>query len=378
MRRSQLLIYGFTMFSMFFGSGNLVFPLQIGFESGQFWLYGFWGLFVTGIVLPFLGLLVIKKYKGSYDLFFAEAGLMAKHVLPLFTLSLLGSFGVIPRCITVAHGGVEYLFPSISLPLFGALFSIGSFFICLKERWMISILGRILTPLLLLFLFIMIVVSIHKAPSPSFTYDAFTSFKFGFFQGYETMDLFAAFFFSAIIFKQIQAHYGPHATDNDVFTTALKASCIGAGLLCLVYVALVFMGAAFRDTVHNVSPEMILPAICLHILGKNSGILLAGIMILACLTTAVALNSIYADYLTKLVGLPERYFPLMLSATTATSFIISMLDFKGISAFLGPVLQVTYPGLIILTLLALLTPKYSMLKRVLFYGITLLMISYKI
>ena len=73
MRRSQLLIYGFTMFSMFFGSGNLVFPLQIGFESGHFWIYGFWGLFLTGIVLPFLGLLVIKKYKGSYDLFFAEA-----------------------------------------------------------------------------------------------------------------------------------------------------------------------------------------------------------------------------------------------------------------------------------------------------------------
>ena len=59
--RQNILIYGFSIFTMFFGSGNLVFPLQIGYQSGSHWLAGFAGLFLTGIVLPFMGLFVIKS-----------------------------------------------------------------------------------------------------------------------------------------------------------------------------------------------------------------------------------------------------------------------------------------------------------------------------
>ena len=106
-------IYGFALFAMFFGSGNLVFPIKIGQLASQHWLWGFAGLFITGIILPFLGLLVVKLYNGSYLKFFAEGGFFAKRVLPLFTLSLLGSFGVVPRCITVAHAGMSYITPDL-------------------------------------------------------------------------------------------------------------------------------------------------------------------------------------------------------------------------------------------------------------------------
>lgn len=69
-RYAHTFIYGFAIFSMFFGSGNLVFPLQIGQYSAQYWLLGFLGLFITGILLPFLGLFVIKLHRGSYNAFF--------------------------------------------------------------------------------------------------------------------------------------------------------------------------------------------------------------------------------------------------------------------------------------------------------------------
>ena len=89
-QHKHTLTYGFAIFAMFFGSGNLVFPIQIGQSSGQHWLAGFLGLCITGIILPFLGLYVIKLYNGSYKLFFGEAGKYAKIALPFFTLSLLG------------------------------------------------------------------------------------------------------------------------------------------------------------------------------------------------------------------------------------------------------------------------------------------------
>src|ERR1700733_10819483 len=99
-----MLTFGFAIFAMFFGSGNLVFPLQIGQVAGSNWISGFAGLLLTGIFLPLSGLFVIKLYGGNYLAFFGEAGKFAKILLPLVMLSLLGSFGVVPRCITVAYG----------------------------------------------------------------------------------------------------------------------------------------------------------------------------------------------------------------------------------------------------------------------------------
>ena len=132
-RNKSILTYGFAIFAMFFGSGNLVFPLEIGLHSGSYWIWGFLGLLITGIILPFLGLFVIKTYKGNYLDFFGEAGYYAKILVPFFTLSLLGSFGVVPRCITVAYGGIKFLTPDVSLWSFALLFSIISFFICLYD-----------------------------------------------------------------------------------------------------------------------------------------------------------------------------------------------------------------------------------------------------
>ncbi len=68
---------------------------------------------MTGIMLPYLGLFVIKLHKGDYRQFFNVAGSVARVILPLFTLSLLGSFGVVRRCIAVAHGGIDYLAPQL-------------------------------------------------------------------------------------------------------------------------------------------------------------------------------------------------------------------------------------------------------------------------
>ena len=69
--------YGFAIFTMFFGSGNLVFPLSIGYYSANSWLLGFLGLLLTGVVLPFLGLFVIKLHKGCNTC-------MERNVTPLF------------------------------------------------------------------------------------------------------------------------------------------------------------------------------------------------------------------------------------------------------------------------------------------------------
>ncbi len=372
--KRHTLLYGFSIFSMFFGSGNLVFPLMVGVENADNWFAGFIGFFCTGIILPFLGLFVIKLHRGNYTSFFAEAGIVAKYAIPLFTLSLLGAFGVIPRCITVAHGGLEFLFNDISLFAFSSVFCVACYIICLNEKWMFNMLGKFLTPILLGFLLILIAIGAYNAQQFSASDSEFnTNFLDGFFRGYATMDLFAAFFFSSLIFKQIEAIID-ESSGQSVIKAALGPSIFGASLLGLVYLGFVYLGAHYSFLAKDIPGELILPAIANHLLGSNGALFIAIIIIFSCLTTAVALNSIYARYLCSFKIVGEKKFPLILLATTALSFAISLLDFDGIAAILGPLLDMSYPSLIALTILSIITRRYKTLKMITFYGIIVLVL----
>ncbi len=372
--KRHIFLYGFSIFSMFFGSGNLVFPLMVGVNNADNWLAGFLGFFCTGIILPFLGLFVIKLHRGNYESFFGEAGSLAKLAVPLFTLSLLGAFGVIPRCITVAHGGLEFLYHDISLLSFSIIFCISCYVICLNEKWMFSILGKFLTPILLLFLTVLIIVGIYSSSSIDSDLSVTgVNFVNGFFQGYATMDLFAAFFFSSLIFKQIEALVD-ESGGRSVIRAALGPSIFGALLLGIIYFGFVYLGSHYKHLASDLPGELILPAIANHLLGKNGALFIAIIIIFSCLTTAVALNSIYAKYLCTFKFIGNKKFKKVLLVTTTLSFIISLLDFDGIAAILGPLLEISYPGLIVLTIMSICTKKHQSLKMISFYAVIAFML----
>ena len=371
--KRHIFLYGFSIFSMFFGSGNLVFPLMVGVNNADNWFAGFLGFFLTGIILPFLGLFVIKLHQGNYTSFFAEAGNIAKIIIPLFTLSLLGSFGVIPRCITVAHGGLEFLSYDISLLAFSIIFCISCFIICLNDKWMFTILGKFLTPILLLLLVILITVGVYNAQELEENPASFSNNLLdGFFRGYATMDLFAAFFFSSLIFKQIEALVD-ETEGKSIIKIALGPSIFGASLLGVVYLGFVYLGSHYGFLAKNLPAELILPAIANHVLGTKGALIIAIIIIFSCLTTAVALNSIYARYLCSFKMIGKNRFPIILLATTALAFVISLLDFNGIALMLEPLLDISYPGLIVLTILSICTKRFKTIKMISFYGIIVLM-----
>ena len=422
-RNKLILTYAFALFAMFFGSGNLVFPIQIGQAAGQHWILGFCGLFITGIALPFLGLFVVKLHKGSYTNFFGEAGGLAKLVLPLFILSLLGSFGVVPRCITVAHGGLSYLIPDIPFSIFNAVFCLATFIFCIKDERMISAIGKWMSPTLIITLVVLIGFGIISANSSQFYEGNFSkqqnkysndlenwnvkqevsersinqvrehanSLKFyednfskqqsseafagGFFTGYQTMDLFAAFFFSSLIFLQIKKSMNSKVGEREIIKFSIKSSVLGAILLSLVYLGLVFLGAHFANIIENIEPEFMLSAIAKHILGAKAALFIGISILLSCLTTAVALNNIYARYLCSLFRVKTNRYPFILAATTILSYLVSLFDFQGIAAFLTPLLELSYPSIIALTVLSTLNQnKWYKLKMLTFYGILVIMI----
>lgn len=323
----SILIYGFAIFAMFFGSGNLVFPLQIGYAAGDSWVMGFVGLMLTGILLPLMGLFVIKLYQGNYHAFFGSAGKIAGLLLPLIMLSLLGSFGVVPRCITVAYGSLSYLMPQMKLMPFSFLFCLITFFFCLNDKVMVKVLGKWMSPILLVTLIIMIVVAVFKAPVTESNVLANTAFLNGFTTGYQTMDLFAAFFFSALIFTQIQQQF-PNASNREILLFAIKPSILGASLLALIYFGFVFLGSHYTSILKNTAPELMLPSIAAQAMGNYATLFIGVAMFFSCLTTTVALNNLYARYLCSALNIKEDKFYLLLLATTGVSFMFPFLIFE--------------------------------------------------
>ncbi|RYE06418.1 MAG: hypothetical protein EOP33_04380 [Rickettsiaceae bacterium] len=375
------LTYGFSVFAMFFGSGNLVFPLQLGIYSNDNWIASFIGLFLTGILLPILGLFAVTIHKGNYNALFSEAGSIAQKLIPFFALSLLGSFGIVPRCITVAYGGLEHIISDVmSSKIFSFIFCLTCWICCLNDRHMVSILGKWLTPVLLCPLLIVIIYGAVQADSINYinysigTENIITNFISGFITGYETMDLFASFFFSSLIFTQIQHCIGEN--QKEINKLALKANIIGAGILSVIYIGLVYLGACYSNLLINVAPELYLSEVTLYLFGKIASLIVGIIILLSCFTTAVALNNIYARYLCNLFNISASQFPKVLAITTFLSFIISMLDFKGINNFLIPLLRIAYPSLIGLTFLSIFVRKNSSFKIYMFYSILFLTLIY--
>lgn len=377
--RPSIFILGFSIFAMFFGSGNLVFPMKIGSACLNHWGTGFLGLLISGIVIPFAGVFAIKRYQGSYDQFFKELGFGAHILIPLILLSLLGAFGVVPRCVTVAFGGFHVLEPNIPLWIFSCFFILICFVTGLKNTMMLNIIGKFMTPIKVLTLTLIIIVGVISASYlPLSTYTQQSAFELGLVEGYQTMDLIAGFFFSTLIFKHVEQQCGANTAPKTIFWISAKASCIGASVIALAYGGLVYLGSAYADVIQSTQPTEMLPTLTKHLLGDYSTIVIALAMGFSCLTTATALNNLYADFLCRLFKFKNQHFCYVLAITSIVSFSLSLLDFKGISAILTPILGIIYPGLIAFTISSLIYPHPHILKRLAFYGSTFLMIIFKL
>ncbi|MBS4165431.1 Uncharacterized protein NEOC65_000491 [Neochlamydia sp. AcF65] len=343
---------GFALFAMFFGSGNLVFPLLVGIESQGHYLISSLGIIFTGVLVPFLGVFAMLLYKGETNEFLGTMGSFAKFWFPLIALSLMGPFGVLARCITVAHGSFTLLFPDCSLIFFSLAFCVILFLLTTNKSQIIPFLGSALTPFLLLFLLAIILAGMwYGQLLEPFNPNYWPAFHEGALQGYQTMDLLAAFFFSTFVIKHLSAQFSAASDNNQLVKVFIKSALLGGGLLAAVYCGLVYLGAAFASDLKGIAPQMLLGIISQKTLGAFSAPIVCSAVILACFTTAVVLTSLFADFFKQQVCRESIHSSLSLLFTLLIAFGVSTREFSGIATFLAPILETLYPALIVLTLI---------------------------
>jgi LIVCS family branched-chain amino acid:cation transporter len=347
-----ILSTGLAMFSMFFGSGNLVFPLLVGQMSEGHYLSASLGIFLTGVLVPFLGILAIFLFQGDHKAFFAKLGNPAIFWFPLVALSLMGPFGVLARCITVAHGAFRLLIPNTPLWVFSLCGCGLIFLLTLRKNRIVPLLGSILTPLLLFSLAAIAFFGLRTTELPTTQCEGgWEGLKNGMIQGYQTMDLLAAFFFSTFVIKHLKQK--TQNTPRASLPIFLKSSFVGAGLLSIIYFVLVLLGSMYAPQLSRIPPQEMLGFIAQQALGSFAAPVVCIAVILACLTTAIVLTSLFSDFLKQEVSRDRLPTTVALLTTLGIAFFISTLQFSGIMAFIAPILSFTYPALIVLTVVSI-------------------------
>jgi LIVCS family branched-chain amino acid:cation transporter len=343
-------VVGLALFAMFFGSGNLIFPLFVGQLSQDQWIPATLGFLITAVFLPFLGVVAMVTYNGSYSNFFSLFGKKGAFLFSLILLTTWIPLGSSPRCITLAHAAITSNIENFTpLWLFSLFYCVIVWFIVIKKTRMIEILGKFLTPLLLLCIALIVTLGFYIAPqieASSFT--GVDMFKRGLMEGYNTMDMIASIFFSVSIIHILRRSF---STQSETLTHTFKACIVGIILLAIVYVGLISLAATHSVTLETVSKDQLFVHIAKSVLGPELGFLAAIAVVLACLTTSVALVIVFADFLTEQLFQDAKYQRISLIITLVTSYIMSIFGLAGITSVTEPLLQIFYPTLLILILI---------------------------
>ncbi len=354
---SSIIIAGLALFSMFFGAGDLLWPLLLGGSAGDKSFYALIGLLVTGVSLPLLGVIAMVLFKGDTQAFFGRIGKVPCFLLLFIIQAILGPLGSLPRILTLTYASLTSYLPSfVNFAYFSIGFACLIFLMSLKKSRIVQILGSLLTPALLLCLLGLFILGFIHPPASVPLMEKGEALKSGLNVGYNTLDLLASFLFAPLVLSHFQ---GEGVEVKSLFRKMVQASLIAASILGIMYVGLTFLGSYYTPVLPEHLPEARLSAISHHLFGEKGALLASIIVVLACMTTAIPLSAISAEYIQKTLSKGKITFLKGLALSLAISVLISLLGFMGIAQLLSPLLQIVCPGLIVLSVLNILHRLYE-------------------
>lgn len=380
----EYIVLASMLFGLFFGAGNLIFPVYMGQQAGANLWPAIVGLCLTGVGLPLLGVAAMgmSQSEGCFDM----GCRVGRGYSYFFTCALYLSIGplfAIPRTATVSFSvGILPLLPSEyetpALCIFSALFFLVVLYFSLRPSGILTWVGKVLNPLFLLFLSILLAAALlhpmgdPAALEPIGAYEgqsAAQSFFQGFLEGYNTLDALAALAFGIVLINAIRGLglQSPQAISG----STVKAGCLSTALMAVIYCLLTVVGAQSR-AVYGLSADggEALYQIGTHYFGTLGGVLLGITVTFACLKTAIGLITSCATTFTEL-------FPRSLSYRAYTvvfclfSFGVANFGLSRIISLSTPVLMFLYPLTITLVLLCL-TGRWFQYDRRVFLPVTAL------
>ncbi|GLB47371.1 branched-chain amino acid transport system carrier protein [Philodulcilactobacillus myokoensis] len=362
----QYAIVSSLLFGLFFGAGNLIFPVHLGQLSGAHWVVAMLGFLCTAVALPLLSVLAISvtRSKGVYDIGRPLGPAFALGFMILIHATIGPLFGT-PRTATVSFTvGVQPLLPKnavhLGLLVFSGLFFLAAFLCSYKQSNIMTSIGKLLNPLFLVLLFATFLLGFlspmgHAASQTVTSAYVNGSFFNGFLQGYNTMDALSGLAFGVTVVTAVNEMGKTNPISNSKVTA--KAGVFAVGTIGLIYVGLVWLGATSLGK-FNVSPDggVAFNQIMNYYLGGVGHAFLATLLTLACITTAIGLVGAFAQDFHK--HFPKVSYKVWLGLMCLASFLTANFGLDQIIAWSTPMLMFLYPFAMVLILLSVTSPLF--------------------
>lgn len=364
LRFKQRLMIASMLFGLFFGAGNIIFPVFLGQLAGDQVLLAGLGFNLTAVGLPMLAIaaMAVTESESVYELSLR----VSKPFAVIFTVGLylmIGPLFAIPRLATVSYEvGVSSwvdqmgLSQTWGLAAYSLLFFGGAYLFSRKSSNLIQLIGQWMTPLLILLLALVFAQACLRGnfdfPSGTLDYPLANSFI----KGYDTMDGLAGLAFGIVIIRSIRSLglKNPHRISQEV----LLSGGLCVLMMGLVYFGLILLGADslnYSQLASNGGEA--LPRIVSHYFGWFGQILLTLIVIVACFKTTIGLVVAFSQAFQQIFPGSKSWLWSVLACLVPG--LLANVGLDRMIALTTPFLMLIYPLAMVLILLALLANQWA-------------------
>ena len=361
LKMRQVLSLTFTLFAIFFGAGNMIFPPAMGQVAGENYLPALAGFILTDSGIALLGIIAVvlvgNKIMDLGDLVSRKFSLC----LSITVYLLIGPLFALPRTGSVSYElAVRSYVPQeygwLASLLITAVFFLLTYYLSGNPGKVVDIIGKYMTPFLIVSIVLLYLVCVFSDKSQNALqygaiqkaqgeYQDIAFFK-GMIEGYNALDGPAGPVFAIIIINAIngfQVKERKNVVKYPVF------SGIGAVLiLSIIYYMLTYIGAITHTIFEN--GGALLHGVASDLQGPVGGMALGVSVFLACMTTSIGLTTSFADYFHEL--LPSVSYRKITAGVCLFSFAVSNVGLSYLITVSQPVLMMIYPALIVLILLS--------------------------
>lgn len=356
-RHMDVLIVSLALFAMFFGAGSLLFPPYLGMEAGTQWPVGFLFFFVSDVGLAFVTIAAMVNKNGAMEQITGTIGRIPALVLNTVVIVCIGPLLAIPRtAATTFEMSVSPVFPDAPSNVFSIIFFVITFILTIKPNRVIDILGKFLTPLMVVALAVLILVGVLQPLGAVAQPMIDNVVAEGIINGYQAMDVLGALGFSIIICSTVTKR--GYIQDGERIRVTFQACILAGMLLLVVHGGLTYLGATYStiQDISQVNQASLIINIIQHLLGRPGVIMLGLIVGLACLTTAIGLIASSASYFEELTHGRVKY-GVVVGIISAFSAVVSSWGLSTIISIASPILCVVYPVVVCLIVLSFFQKK---------------------
>lgn len=351
----QTFITAFALFSLFFGAGNLILPPFLGYNAGSSWWVVLLGFIISAVVIPILAIYGHARLQGTMLDF-------AKKVSPLFALL----YGIIiyaisialpaPRTASVTYEmAIQPYFTISSLTLSSLYFILVLVFVLNRSK-MMDIVGKYLTPAILIILAIVIGVGLFGEYEPMRASIFDNTITSGILEGYQTFDAIGGVVVGGVIVISLGFKNSTPTENKRIITQG--GIIAGLGLL-FIYGGLIYLGALRSGGAEVTDRTALLSMLSVDTLGAVGSRVLAVLVSLACFTTAVGIVTGTSDFVKGIFNNSQLAYNITAVLGCVLGVVIGQLDVMSIIAVAVPALMFIYPITIVLIILNALPDKWT-------------------